>query len=429
MTTNAEMLKRAYQILPGNSLGSFYLPEGHEFVIERGAGSRVYDVEGREYLDYVLGSGPMLVGHAHPDVVAAVKAQIEQGSTFYGVNDQAIRLGERIVAASPCAEAIKFCSTGSEATFFALRLARAATGRDTILKFEGGYHGHHDQVMFSVTPQRLPAFPEPVADSAGIPEDSRRHVLVAPFNDLDRTVAIMRTHKNDLAGVLIEPLSRMIAPRPGFLEGLREATRELGAILIFDEVVTGFRVAWGGAQELYGVTPDLACYGKVVGGGMPLGAVAGSRDVMELANPRKKGSPDYAYVSGTLSGNPVSAAAGLATLDILARQGSYDRLRANGDRLRKGLGDIATRLGMPAQIMGTGPLANIYFSADPVTDYRSSLKADSRLLQELGCGLLDRGIMTNLAAKLYLSLVHSEAEIDRTLEAVEDTLKGLRARV
>jgi glutamate-1-semialdehyde 2,1-aminomutase len=428
MTSNAEMLKRAYQILPGNSLGTFYLPEGHEFVIERGAGSKVYDVEGCEYLDYVLGSGPMLVGHAHPDVVAAVKAQVEQGSTFYGVNDEAIRLGEKIVAASPCAEAIKFCSSGSEATFYALRLARAATGRDTILKFEGGYHGHHDHVMFSVTPQRLAPFPEPVADSAGIPEESRRHVLVAPFNDLEQTVAIMRRHKDDLAAVLVEPLSRMLAPKPGFLEGLREATRELGLILIFDEVVTGFRVAWGGAQELYGVTPDLACYGKVVGGGMPLAAVAGKRDVMELANPRKKGSPDYTYMSGTLNGNPVAATAGLATLSILERAGTYDRLRAVGDRLRTGLTDITARLAMPAQVLGTGPLANIYFSTEAVTDYRSSLKADSRIIQQLGRGLLERGIMTNLAAKLYISLVHSDADIDRTLGAVEDTLKAMPAR-
>ncbi len=428
MTTNAEMLKRAYQILPGNSLGSFYLPEGHEFVIQRGTGSKVYDVEGREYLDYVLGSGPMLVGHAHPDVVKAVTAQVAQGSTFYGVNDVAIRLGEKIVAASPCAEAIKFCASGSEATFYALRLARAATGRDKILKFEGGYHGHHDDVMCSVTPQRQVPFPQPVPDSAGIPEDSLRHVLVAPFNDLEQTVAIMRQHRDELAAVLVEPLSRMLAPGPGFLEGLRQATRELGMILIFDEVVTGFRVAWGGAQELYGVMPDLACYGKVIGGGMPLAAVAGRRDIMELANPRKKGSPDYAYVSGTLNGNPVSATAGLATLAVLERPGSYERLRKIGDRLRQGLGAIVARLGMPAQVLGTGPLANIYFSAEPITDYRSSLKADSRVIQQLGRALLERGIMTNLAAKLYLSLAHTDTDIDRTLEAVEDAFTEIRGR-
>ena len=428
MESNAELLKRAYRILPGNSLGTFYLPEGHEFVIERGAGSRVWDVEGREYLDYVLGSGPMLLGHAHPEVVAAIMAQIGKGSTFYGVNEKAIRLGEKIVAASPCAEALKFCSTGSEATFFALRLARAATGRDAILKFEGGYHGHHDYGMFSVTPQRLPPFPEPVADSAGIPEDAARRVLVAPFNDLEATVAIMRKHKDELACVLVEPLSRMLAPAPGFLEGLREATRALGMVLIFDEVVTGFRVAWGGAQELYGVMPDLACYGKVVGGGLPLAAVAGTHDIMELANPRKKGAPDYAYISGTLSGNPVSASAGLATLGVLERPGAYERLRAVGERMRAGLRDVVARLGMPAQVLGVGPLANVYFTAEPVTDYRSSLKADSRVIQQLGRGLLERGVLTNFAAKLYLSLAHTDVDIDRTLEAVEDTLRGIGGR-
>jgi glutamate-1-semialdehyde 2,1-aminomutase len=426
MPTNAEMLKRAHHILPGCSLGSYYLPESHKFVVKRGQGSRVYDVEGREYLDYVLGSGPMVVGHAHPEVVRAVQGQIAGGSTFYAVNDLAIELGETIVAAAPCAEAIKFCSSGSEATFFALRLARAATGRDTILKFEGGYHGHHDYAMMSVTPSRLEPFPTPVPDSAGIPADVERHVLVAPFNDLEATVKLMEQHRHALAAVLVEPLSRMLAPKPGFLEGLRAVTRAMGVILIFDEVVTGFRLAWGGAQERYGVTPDLAAYGKIIGGGLPLGAVAGKRDIMEMSNPRKKGAPDYTYVSGTLSGNPVSCAAGLATLAILKRPGAYDRLRAAGDRLRGGLRDVAARLGLPAQVLGDGPLANIYFTADDVTDYRSSLRSDWRIQQQLGRALLERSILVNLGAKLYLSLAHGDADIDRTVAAVEDSLRSVR---
>ena len=190
MSSNDDMLKRAYQIFPGNSLGSFYLPESHEFVIRRGEGSRVWDVEGRAYIDLMMGSGPMVVGHAHPEVVAAVQSQVAQGSTFYGVNDVAIRLGEEIVAAAPCAEALKFCSTGAEATFYALRLARAATGRAKILKFEGGYHGAHDYAMMSVTPTRLFPFPAAVPDSAGIPDDVERQVLVAPFNDLAATTDI-----------------------------------------------------------------------------------------------------------------------------------------------------------------------------------------------------------------------------------------------
>lgn len=428
MATNAEMMKRAYQILPGASLGTYYLPERHEFVVKRGQASRVFDLEGRGYIDYVLGSGPMVVGHAHPEVVAAVTEQIQNGSTFYAVNDRAIELGERIVAAAPCAEAIKFCSTGSEATFYALRLARAATGRDTILKFEGGYHGHHDYALMSVTPTRLEPFPKPVADSAGIPAAVEKHVLIAPFNDLETTTAIMEEHRHELAAVLIEPLSRMLSPRPGFLEGLRAATRRIGAVLIFDEVVTGFRIAWGGAQEFYGVTPDLATYGKIIGGGLPLAAVAGKRDVMELANPRKKGSPDYTYMSGTLNGNPVSAAAGLATLDILARPGAYDRLRAVGEQIRTGLRDVAARVGVPARVLGEGPLANIYFTPDEVVDYRSSIRGDSGITPQLTRGLLERGVLANLAAKLYISLAHTDADVQQTLQAVEDTLRAVLAR-
>jgi glutamate-1-semialdehyde 2,1-aminomutase len=425
MASNRDLLQAANSLLPGASLGSFYIPEKDDMVVERGRGSRVWDMNGRQFIDYVLGSGPMVLGHAHPEVVAAVKAQIEKGATFYALNEPAIRLAEKIVAAAPCAEAIKFCGAGAEATFYALRLARGATGREKILKFEGGYHGHHDYAMMSVWPRRLDAFPTPCADSAGIPQDVQASVLVAPFNDLATTTAIMERHKDDLAAVIVEPLSRMLEPVAGFLEGLREVTRRLGAMLIFDEVVTGFRVAWGGAQELYGVIPDLACYGKIVGGGLPLAAVAGKRDLIELANPRKKGAPDYAYISGTLNGNPVSCAAGLATLAVLERPGAYDRLRAVGDMLRAGLRDIAARLGLPAQVLGTGPLANIYFTPGPVVDYRSSLRADSRIIQQLGGELLARGVLANLAAKMYLSLAHSEADIGATLQAFEDGLRAI----
>lgn len=425
MASNQDLLRDATNLLPGASLGSFFLPEKDDLVVDRGQGSRVWDVAGRAFIDYILGSGPMVLGHAHPAVVAAVKAQIERGASFYALNQPAIKLAEKIVKAAPCAEAVKFCGAGAEATFYALRLARAATGREKVLKFEGGYHGHHDYAMMSTWPRRLDPFPAASPDSAGIPQAVAGSVLVAPFNGLDTTVSIMERHRDDLAAVIVEPLSRMLEPVPGFLEGLREATRRLGAVLIFDEVVTGFRVAYGGAQELYGVVPDLACYGKIVGGGLPLAAVAGKRDIIELANPRKKGAPDYTYMSGTLNGNPLSASAGLATIAELERPGAYARLRAVGDRLRGGLRDIAARLGIPAQVLGNGPLANIYFSAEPVIDYRSSLKSDARLAQQLGSELLARGVLTNLAAKMYLSLAHSDDDIDQTLQAFEDSLRVL----
>jgi glutamate-1-semialdehyde 2,1-aminomutase len=426
--TNADLLTRAYRMLPGASLGSFYLPEANEFVIARGEGSRVWDVEGRAYLDFVMGSGPMVLGHAPPEVVAAVCEQIGRGSTFYGLNDVAIDLADVIVGASACAKALKFCSTGAEATFYALRLARAATGRPKILKFEGGYHGHHDYAMMSVTPARPAPFPTPVPDSAGIPESVERDVLVAPFNDLAATRQIIEQHGSDLAAVIVEPLSRMLEPQPGFLEGLRDATRRHGVVLIFDEVVTGFRIAWGGAQEIYGVVPDLASYGKIIGGGLPLAAVAGRRDLVELSNPRKKGSPDYVYASGTLNGNPVSAAAGLATLQVMRRPGTYERLNAVGDRFRAGLREVARRLDIPAQVLGRGPLANIYFTPEPVVDYRSSQKNDSRTTQQLGRALLDRGVLTNLSAKMYLSLAHTDDDIDQALAAFEDALRAVRGR-
>jgi glutamate-1-semialdehyde 2,1-aminomutase len=425
MPSNAELLRRAYELLPGASLGSFYLPETHEFVIARGEGSRVWDADGRAYLDLIMGSGPMILGHAHPDVVAAVCERMARGSTFYGLNDAAIDLAETMVGAAPCAEAIKFCGSGAEATFYALRLARAATGRTRVVKFEGGYHGHHDYAMMSVTPARLAPFPTPMPDSAGIPESVEREVLIAPFNDLAATVEIIERHRGEVAAVIVEPLSRMLEPAAGFLDGLREVTRRHGIVLIFDEVVTGFRIGWGGAQEIYGVIPDIACYGKIIGGGLPLAAVAGRRDLLELSNPRKKGAPDYVYASGTLNGNPLSAAAGLATLAVLRQPGAYDRLNAVGDALRAGLRDATRRLGIQAQVLGRGPLANIFFTPDPIVDYRSSLKNDSRATQQIGRALLARGVVTNLTAKMYLSLAHSDADIAQAVAAFEDALREL----
>ena len=420
---NDDLLRRAYRALPGASLGSYYLPEDVEFVVDRGLGPRVWGVDGGEYIDYVLGSGPMLLGHAHPAVIDAVTAQLGRGTSYYALNEPAILLAEQIIAAVPCAEAVKFCGSGADATFYALRLARAATGREKILKFEGGYHGHHDYVMMSTTPTRQEPFPTPVPDSAGIPRRIQDEVLVAPFNDLEATVRIIEANRDSVAGVIVEPQSRLVDPRPGFLEGLREVTRRCQALLIFDEVVTGFRLAYGGAQEVFGVIPDLACYGKVIGGGLPMAAVAGRRDVLELSDPRKKGSPDYTYLSGTLNGNALSAAAGLAAIRELAKAGVYDRLNAAGERMRRGLREIGARRNMPVQVLGRGPLANIYFSAEPISDYRSGQKADKALSQQLTRELLRRGVLANMPAKMYISLAHTDRDLDMTLEAIEDALK------
>ena len=271
-----ELQAKAGRYLAGGTLGNL----AEDVILARGRGSRVWDVSGHEYIDYLLGSGPMLVGHAHPEVVAAVREQLERGSTFFANNEHAILLAEELSKAMPCAEKVRFCSSGTEATLYAMRLARAVRRRDRILKFEGAYHGMHDYAVMSMSPPAPGAFPTPVADSAGIPRAIEATMLVAPFNDLETTAAIVERHRDELAGVIVEPFQRVLPPRPGFLAGLRDLTARHGIPLIFDEVVTSFRFAYGGAQEFYGVTPDLCALGKAVGGGFPLTAVAGREELM-----------------------------------------------------------------------------------------------------------------------------------------------------
>ena len=423
--TNRDYLELAGRYFPGGVLGSLVLPDPDP-VLVRGKGSHVWDVEGREYIDYILGSGPMLAGHAHPKVVEAVQAQAAEGTSFYALNKPAILLAQKVVEAVPCAEKIKFASSGAEATFYALRLARAFTGRSKILKFEGAYHGHNDYAMIRLAPGQPAEVRASVADSAGIPPVLLNEVLNAPYNDLDRAVALIETHADDLAAVLVEPQQRLIDPKPGFLEGLRAATRKRGVVLIFDEVVTGFRLAWGGAQELYGVTPDLATYGKVIGGGYPVSAVAGKAEIMELANPRRATGPDYVYFSGTLNGNAVGAAAGLATLQVLEQPGTYERLRATGDYMRSQLKAMINGLGRPAQILGSGPVFSVVFTTVDVVDHRSSLTSDRALERVLQHELLRRGIMTHL--KWYMSIAHSKEDLDRTLHVFEDSLRAVLDR-
>lgn len=426
-SANAELVARGRDVFPGGSLGTFVLPEDLDMVISRGAGSRVYDADGREFIDFVLGSGPMILGHAPPPVVEAVQGQIQRGNSYYAMNEPAIQLAEKIRSAVPCAEKVKFCGSGSEATFYAMRLARAATGKPKVLKFEGAYHGHHDYVMMSVTPSatRNETYPVAIPDTAGIPSVIRDQVLVAPFNDLATTRELLEKNADELAAVIIEPQCRLIDPQPGFLEGLRQTTQRLGIVLIFDEVVTGFRLAWGGAQELYGVIPDVACYGKIIGGGYPLAAIAGRGDILELSNPRAKAKePRNAYISGTLNGNPLAATAGLATLIELEKPGTYDRLNAIGARTREGLRKIAARKGIAAQVLGAGPMANIYFTPEAIVDYRSLLKHKSQMASALGRDLLARGIFTHLSAKMYMSLAHSDEDIDTTLHAVDAVLQS-----
>ncbi len=412
-----ELLATAQRVLPGGSNGNVILPPEQAFVIAAGQGTRVYDVEGHGWIDYLLGSGPMILGHAHPEVVAAVQEQLTKGSTFFYLHEKTIQLAEAIVEAMPCAEQVRFTSSGTEATFFALRVARAFRGRDKILKFEGAFHGSHDYAMMSTEGQQPTEFPRAVRGSAGIPQSLENEVLIAPFNDFDRTTAIIAQHHDDLGAVIVEPFQRMLSPVPGFLQGLREVTARYGIPLIFDEVVTSFRFAYGGAQEYYGVMPDLAAIGKIVGGGYPLAAVVGKADIMSVFVRPNKDGVAVGQV-GTLNGNPIAATAGLATLKVLRQPGTYERLHQLGQRLRDILHATLREHHVAGQVLGDGPLYHVVFTTQAIHNHRDMLTGDAHKQQLFHRELLNHGVLKP-ASKGYISLVHSDADVADTAQAFD----------
>jgi glutamate-1-semialdehyde 2,1-aminomutase len=406
-----DLVDTARRVLPAGGFGN--VP--HEVVIAGGRAGRVWDVSGNEYVDYLLGSGPMLVGHAHPEVVAAVQDQLAKGTTFFANNEHGIRLAAEIVSAVPCAEKVRFVSSGSEADLYAMRLARAYKKRDKILKFEGGYHGMSDYGLMSLSPRRSSNFPRPIPDSAGIPKSLQDEVLVAPFNDLETVASLVREHRQDLAAIIVEPVQRLIPPKPGFLEGLRKLTAENGMLLIFDEVVTGFRFAYGGAQEYFGVVPDICTLGKAIGGGFPLAAIAGRADIMAHFDKGAVAEDEFMMQVGTLSGNPIAAAAGLKTLEILKRPGSYEKIFANGRALMDGYRRILGDAGVTARVVGDAPMFDIVFTDREVTDYRSAL-GDQDSMKRCNGLLRERGILKG-ESKYYVSLAHTDEDIRFTLDA------------
>jgi glutamate-1-semialdehyde 2,1-aminomutase len=423
-TDEQRLLEKAKRYLPGGTLGNTRFADDVAFVVKAGHGAKIVDMSDNAYIDYLLGSGPMILGHAHPAVVTAVREYLERGSTYFTLNEPAIHLAEVICQAVPCAEKIRFCSTGSEATFFALRVARTFTKKDKILKFEGGYHGSHDYALMSSSPSVPKDFPQAVPDSAGIPRVLEGQVLIAPFNDLETTSAIIKRHHHDLGGVIVEPFQRVITPRQGFLQGLREVTQRFAIPLIFDEVVTGFRLAWGGAQEYYGVVPDVAAFGKIIGGGYPLSAVVGRADLMEAFNPDREASGDFIAQIGTLNGNPVAAVAGLATLQQLKQDGTYRRLFSTGHALRQGLSDLLKQYGMPGQVVGEDALFDVVFTDEPVNDYRGVLSQNRELLRRFNGELLTRGILKG-SSKMYMSVAHTPTDVEQTLAAARESLEAM----
>jgi glutamate-1-semialdehyde 2,1-aminomutase len=422
-STEAErgLVETARRVLPGGGFGNV----SHEVVIARGLGGRVWDVSGNEYVDYLLGSGPMIVGHAHPEVTEVVQKIAATGTTFFTNNEYGIRLAAEIVDAVACAEKVRFVSTGSEADLYAMRLARAFTGRDKMIKFEGGYHGMSDYGLMSLAPKRAGNFPQPIPDSAGIPKSLRDEMLIAPFNDLETVASLIREHKGEVAGVIVEPFQRLIPPKPGFLEGLRKLTQENGLVLIFDEVVTGFRFAYGGGQEYYGVTPDVCTLGKAIGGGFPLAAIAGRADIMAHFDKGAVGEDRFMMQVGTLSGNPIAAAAGLKTLEILKRPGTYDRIFKTGRALMQGYADILKRARVKAQVIGDAPMFDIVFNEHEVKDYRTAL-GDEALMKRCNQLLRERGILKS-ESKYYVSAAHTDEDVAFTLDAFASSIAALQA--
>lgn len=424
--TANEWSKRSWKVFPGGCLGEYNLPQDLSVVLTRGQGPKVYDTTGKEFIDFTMGWGSVILGHSHPGINEAVKRQAEKGSNFSYVSGPALELAEELVRAVPCAEKIRFCASGTEATMYAVRFARAFKKRDKIVKFEGAYHGANEFGAISLFPQELVDFPTPNPTSAGITEAVRNDVLIAPYNDLEITSRIIEENASEIAAVIVEPLHRCTTPLGGFLEGLREVTRKHDILLVFDECVTGFRLAYGGAQEYYGVVPDIAALGKALGGGYPVGAVVGRADILDLCNEADLGQERYVWFASTLGGNPVTAAAALATLKELRKPDTYKRLFAMGEKLRNGFRSILSELGIRAQVLGDGPLCALVFAKDKIVDYRTAFRSDRERARDFTLGLFRNRIFLNpMSTKLYLSLAHGDDEIDTIHTVARKVLKEI----
>ncbi|MGD2042691.1 MAG: aspartate aminotransferase family protein [Acidimicrobiia bacterium] len=428
MSTHAEYRELAERVLPGGALGTRLNPEGLRMTIATARGSRITDVEGTEWIDYVCGAGAMILGHQPPDVVEAVQRQAARTFHQYGsLTDIAIELAVRVVDAIPGAERMVFTTTGSEATFYAMRMARAATGKPKILKFEGAFHGNHDYAGVAVSPAEPSPYPRGMPFTDGTPTAVADTMLIAPYNDLGRVRKIVAEHAHELAGIIVEPVQRIIAPAPGFLEGLRAVCDEAGIVLIFDEVVTGFRLAYGGAQEHFGVKADIASYGKIIGGGGPMGAVVGKADLIDQSHPGRKGSQGYVYASGTLHGNPLGAAAGLATLAHLEEPGFYDVMAKRTESLANGLREVLADHGRPAIVETVGSLWQILHMAETPRSYTDLLASDRAANTALDTELMRNGVNVIPGLRRFISSAHTDDDFEMTIAALDRacrTLKG-----
>ncbi len=420
MSNQDKWIERANKVLPAGGFGNF----DPTIFIREGKGSRVWDENGKEYIDYLIGSGPMLIGHGHPEVLDVVQSQLGKGMTFFANNTAAVELADAICDAVPCAEQVRYVTSGGEADMYAMRLARAFTGRNKILKFEGGYHGMCAEAQMSLAPEERANFPQAVPDSAGIPASVRDDMVIAPFNDLTTLTALLDEYGDDIAAIIVEPLQRVIPALPGFLQSLRDECTKRGIVLIFDEIVTGFRLAYGGAQEAYGVTPDLCSLGKIIGGGFPLAAIAGKADIMAHFDKAKVGKEGFLMQLGTLSGNPIASVAGLKTMEILRRDGNYDKLRSIGQSLMDIISTRLTTAGHAHQIVGDPTLFDVLFTDQAVVDYRSSQNADQTKNAAFNKVLREHGVFKS-PAKLYPCLAITDDDLELTTHAYDKAVAAI----
>ncbi|MBU2234117.1 MAG: glutamate-1-semialdehyde 2,1-aminomutase [Pseudomonadota bacterium] len=418
------LFAEAQKIIPGgvnSPVRAFRAVGGTPRFIREAAGSKIIDTEGREYIDYVASWGPMILGHSHPDVVAAIREAAGRGTSYGAPTEIEIEMARRIVDAFPSVEMVRMVSSGTEAAMTAIRLARGFTGRDRIIKFAGCYHGHADSLLVKagsgVATLGIPGSP-------GIPPQLAELTITLPFNDSDAVQNAVARYGDELACIIVEPIAGnmgVVPPRPGFLETLRAATHQSGSLLIFDEVITGFRLAYGGWQNLAGLIPDLTCLGKIIGGGLPVGALGGRREIMEYLAPTGP-----VYQAGTLSGNPIALSAGIATLDIL-RGKPYPALDAMASRLCSGMADLFRKKGLPFQINRIGSMFTLFFTAEEVVDFTTASRSDTERFARFFQGMLEAGIYLAPAQfeAGFLSFAHTGEDIARTLAACEKALKTL----
>ena len=424
MDRSARLMERAVGLMPGgvnSPVRAFRSVGGDPLFMQRGEGSRIFDVDGKSYIDYVMSYGPLVLGHVYPEVIEAIETTARKGTTFGAPTGLEVELAETVCEAVPSVEMVRMTNSGTEATMSAIRLARGYTGRERILKFDGNYHGHGDALLVSagsgVATLGLP-------DSPGVTKGAAKDTAVLPYNDLASVQELFAREGEKFAAIILEPVAGnmgCVPPEEGYLEGLREITARYETVLIFDEVMTGFRLARGGAQERYGVTPDLTCLGKIIGGGLPVGAYGGRREIMDYVAPSGP-----VYQAGTLSGNPLAMAAGLATLRAAGQPGFYDRLEELGEIWCRGMGEAASGGSQPFTLNQVGSMVSLFFTGDPVTDFGSAAASDTGAFKDFFWHMLSRGVY--LAPSQYeagfISTAHSEEDLRKTFEAAREWFEG-----